>query len=337
LFFGDKKVKKILKENSCARRPLVQTVLAIGLTLAGISAIHAADVFPNKPIQLVIPFAPGDTDNMVRPFADRMGEFLGQPVILSFKPGAGGGVGAGVVAASKPDGQTIVGTSPGSIVVVPLANKDIKYSFDSFEPIASLSEGGLMLVVSSSAPWKNVKELVEYSKSHPDAINYTTSGAMGITHLLTEIFSKEAGVKWTHIPEKGSAPAITALLGGHVQMSTAAVASVQPHIASGTLRPLAVFSTERVKAFPDVPTFKELGYKIASPVYYGISAPKGTPKEVIDQIYMAAKKVNDKYSQQITENLKQYGAEVKLIGPEEYKKYLEGQNALFSEAMKGLN
>jgi tripartite-type tricarboxylate transporter receptor subunit TctC len=120
-------------------------------------------------------------------------------------------------------------------------------------------------------------------------------------------------------------------------MSTAAVASVQPHIASGTLRPLAVFSTERVKAFPDVPTFKELGYKIASPVYYGISAPKGTPKEVIDQIYMAAKKVNDKYSQQITENLKQYGAEVKLIGPEEYKKYLKGQNALFSEAMKGLN
>ena len=114
---------------------------------------HAADPFPSKPIQLVIPFAPGDTDNMIRPFADRMGEFLGQPVVLSFKPGAGGAIGAGTVASSKPDGLTLVGTSPGSIVVVPLANKDIKYSFDSFEPIASLSEGGMMLVVSKNGTW----------------------------------------------------------------------------------------------------------------------------------------------------------------------------------------
>ena len=298
---------------------------------------HAADPFPSKAIQLVIPFAPGDTDNMIRPFADRMGEFLGQPVVLSFKPGAGGAIGAATVASSKPDGLTLVGTSPGSIVVVPLANKDIKYSFDSFEPIASLSEGGMMLVVSKNAPWKTLKELVDYSKANPGVINYTTSGAMGITHLLAEIFSKEAGIKWTHIPEKGSGPAVTSLLGGHVQLSSAAVGAVQTHVESGALRPLAVFSLQRLKSLPDGPTLRELGYKIAGPAYYGISAPKGTPKEVIDQIYLATQKTIEKYNSQISGNLKLFGAEIKHLNPAEYKQYLRDQNALFADAMKGIN
>jgi tripartite-type tricarboxylate transporter receptor subunit TctC len=266
-----------------------------------------------------------------------MGEFLGQSVVLNFKPGAGGGIGAGSVALSKPDGTTLVGTSPGSIVVVPLANKEIKYSLDSFEPVASLSEGGMMLVVAKNAPWKTLKELVDYSKLNPEKINYTTSGAMGITHLLAEIFSKEAGIKWTHIPEKGSGPAITSLLGGHVQLSSAAVGAVQPQVESGALRPLAVFSLQRLKSLPDVPTLRELGYKIAGPAYYGISAPKGTPKEVIDQIYVAAQKTVEKYNTQISGNLKLFGAEIKLLNPEDYKQYLKDQNALFAEAIKGLN
>ena len=111
---------------------------------------QVSEQFPSRPIQLVIPFAPGDTDNMLRPFVEKMGEFLGQPVVLNYKPGAGGGVGAGFVATSKADGYTLVGTSPGSIVVVPLANKDIRYSTDSFIPVAALSEGGLMVVVASA-------------------------------------------------------------------------------------------------------------------------------------------------------------------------------------------
>ena len=299
--------------------------------------VNAAESFPSKQIQIVIPFAPGDTDNMIRPFADRMGEFLGQPVILNFKAGAGGAIGAGAVALSKPDGLTLVGTSPGSIVVVPLANKDVKYSFESFEPIASLSEGGMILLVAKNAPWKTLKELVDYSKAHPSEINYTTSGAMGITHLLAEIFSKEAGVNWTHIPEKGSGPAINSLLGGHVQLSCAAVGAAQPQIEAGTLRPLAVFSQQRLKSLPDVPTLKELGYKIAGPAYYGILAPKGTPKEVIDKIYSAAQKVVEKYNVQIAENLKLFGAEIKLLNPTEYKQYLKDQNTLFGDAIKGLN
>ena len=310
---------------------------AIGAFALVAPPVEAADAFPVKPIQLVIPFAPGDTDNMLRPFVEKMGEFLGQPVVLSYKPGAGGGVGAGQVATSKPDGYTLVGTSPGSIVVVPLANKDIRYTPESFTPVAALSEGGLMLVVPASAPWKTMKDLVEHSKKNPGKVTFTSSGAMGITHLLAEIFAKEAGVKWSHIPYQGSAPAITALLGGHVDMASTAIAPAQSHIKAGTLRPLAVFGDTRLKAYPDVPTLKELGYNVGSPTLYGISAPKGTPREVVDALYAAAKKATDKYNDAIAANLNLFGAEIRLLGPDEYAAYLKSQNQLFSSALKTLN
>lgn len=318
------------------KKTLLTAAIAITASIFNVSAI-AAEPFPTKTIQVVIPFAPGDTDNMLRPFLDKMGEFLGQPVILTYKAGAGGGVGAGMVATSKPDGYTLVGTSQGSIVVVPIFNKEIKYTTESFAPIASLSEGGFMLLVRSDSQWKNLKELIDYSKQNPKKINFTTSGAMGVTHLLAEIFANEAGVQWTHIPEKGSGPAVTALLGGHVEMTSSAVAPALAHIRAGTLRPLATFGENRLKAFPDVPTFKELGYKIASPGYYGISAPAGTPPEVVDAIYQAAKKATDKYQNQIGENLGGFGAEIKLLPPKEYAEYLASQKKLFSDAKKNLD
>lgn len=318
------------------RLVLLAAAAAGVLGLAAAPAL-AQDKFPSKPIQLVIPFAPGDTDAMLRPFADKMGEFLGQPVVLNYKPGAGGGVGAGFVASSKADGYTLVGTSPGSIVVVPLANKDIKYTPESFTPIASLAEGGLMLVVNSSSPWKSMKELVEHSKKNPGQITFSSSGAMGITHLLAEIFAKDAGVQWRHIPYQGSGPAITALLGGHVAMAATAIAPAQAHMKAGTLRPMAVFGDARLKAFPEVPTLKELGYNVGSPTLYGISAPKGTPKEVIDALYAAAKKVNEKYGDSVAASLATLGAETRLLGPDEYAAYLKNQNQLFTAGLKAIN
>lgn len=296
-----------------------------------------SEPFPNKPIQLVIPFAPGDTDNMLRPFTDKMGEFLGQPVVLNFKPGAGGGVGAGQVATSKADGYTLVGSSPGSIVVVPLANKDIKYSPESFTPVAALSEGGFMLVVAQASPWKNMKDVVEHSKKNPGKVSFSSSGFMGITHLLGEIFTKEAAIKWNHIPFAGSAPAIVALLGGHVDLASTAIGPAQAHIKAGSLRPLAVLGDTRLSAYPDVPTLKELGYKVGSPVLYGISAPKGTPKEVVNALYAAVKKASEKYNEQIAASLGVLGAEIKVLGPDEYAAYLKNQNQLFSAAIKALN
>jgi tripartite-type tricarboxylate transporter receptor subunit TctC len=310
--------------------------VAIGvLGLFGTQSM-AAEKFPNKPIQVIIPFQPGDTDNLLRPFVEKMGEFLGQPVSLVYKPGAAGAVGAGFVAASKPDGYVMVGTSQSSIVVVPLTNKDVGYTLESFAPVAALVASDSLLVVQSSSPWKTLKDLVEDSKKSPGKITYTSSGTFGVNHLIPEALCKEAGIKWTHIPSQGSGPAITAVLGGHVNMASTAIAPALPHIQAGTLRPLAVFGVNRLKAFPDVPTLKELGYNISSPGYYGISAPKGTPKEVVNAIYAAAKKAVEKYNDQIATRLASLGVEIKLLGPEEYAVYLKSQNDLFSGVLKTL-
>jgi tripartite-type tricarboxylate transporter receptor subunit TctC len=315
------------------------SVLHVAVAVLGLAAASAdaADPFPTKPIQLVIPFAPGDTDSMLRPVVEKMAEFLGQPIVMNYKPGAGGGIGAGSVATSKPDGYTLVGSSPGSLVVVPLANKEMKYTTESFAPVAAIAEGGLMLVVAANSPWKSLKELVEHSKQNPGTVTYTSSGALGITHLLAEVFTKEAGVKWSHIPYQGSAPAITALLGGHVNMASTAIGPAQSHIKAGTLRPLAVFGDARMKAYPDVPTLKELGYKVGSPTLYGIAAPRGTPREVIDALHGAAKKAVDKYGDSIAASMATLGAEVRLLGPDEYAEYLKGQHELFAGAVKSLN
>lgn len=319
------------------RRILFSALSAIaGLALFGAQPA-AAEAFPTKPIQLVIPFAPGDTDQMLRPFTDKMGEFLGQSIVMNYKPGAGGGVGAGQVAASKADGYTILGSSPGSLVVVPLANKEMKYNTDSFQPIAALSEGGLLLVVPAKSPYKSIKDLVQQAKKAPGKITFTSSGAMGITHLLAEIFSQDAGIKLSHIPYQGSAPAINALLGGHVDMASTAIAPARAHIQAGTLRPLAVFSDKRLKAYPDVPTLREMGFNLGSPTLYGIVAPKDTPKEVIEALHGAARKVVEKYGNEVARTLSTFGAEVKLLGPEEYGAYLKQQQELFSAGVNTLS
>ena len=317
-------------------QPKVISAFVLALGLFTLPSSQAADTFPIKPVQVIIPFAPGDTDNMLRPFLDKMGEFLGQSVIMTYKAGAGGGIGAGLVASSQPDGYTLVGTSQGSIVVVPTFNKEIKYSTDSFAPVASLSEGGFILVVKANSQWKTMQELIEYSKKNPKKINYTTSGAMGVTHLVAEIFAKEAGIEWTHIPEKGSGPAVTALLGGHVELSSAAIGPALAHVRAGTLRALAVFGDKRLLAFPDVPTLKELGYKIEARALYGISAPKDTPKEVVDAIYLAAKKAIEKYQTQMSESLSSLGAQIALLDPKEYAVYLADQKAMFTTAKQTL-
>ena len=209
--------------------------LKMAAVVTGIASLFplqglAAEKFPTKPIQVIIPFQPGDTDNLLRPFVERMGEFLGQSLSLVYKPGAAGAVGAGFVATSKPDGYVLVGTSHSSIAVVPLTNKQVSYSLDSFEPIASLVESGSLLVVLSSSPWMTFKDLIDASKKAPGKITYTSSGTFGTNHLIPEGLAKEAGVKWNHIPSQGSGPAITATLGGHVNMASTAVAPAPPHL-----------------------------------------------------------------------------------------------------------
>ena len=286
--------------------------------------------FPVKPIQVIIPFQPGDTDNLLRPFLEKMPEFLGQPVNMVYKPGAAGSVGAGFVAASKPDGYLLVGSSHSSIVVVPLTHKDVGYTWKSFAPVCAMVEASSLLVVQSSSPWKTLKELIEDSKKSPGKVTYSSSGTFGSNHMIPEAMCKEAGIKWTYIPSQGSGPTITALLGGHVQVASTAIAPALPHLRAGALRAVAVYRPTRMKALPDAPSLKELGFSIHSSSPYGILAPKDTPKEVVEAIYLAAKKAADKYRDSISDRLDKIGAEIGLEGPEEYTAHLGRQYELFS-------
>lgn len=313
------------------------------LACAALAAVLAAPAlaqhqpYPSKVVTVVSPFAPGSTDTILRPFVEKMGEFLGQPVILNYKPGAGGGVGAAFVAGSKPDGYTLLGTSIGSVVLGPIADKDARYTLDSFTPVVAFAEGNLMLIVPGTSPHRSLKDLMEFSKKNPATVTYGSSGAMGITHLLTEMLAKDAGVKWTHVPYQGSGPAITALLGGHVDAASTSAGSAQAHLRAGTLRPLAVYSDARMKAYPEVPTLKELGYNVSSPVVYGLLAPKGTPREVVEALHAAVRKVVAKYGEPIAANLAMSGAEIKVMSPEEYSAYLRLQHQIYSEAIGHLD
>lgn len=303
----------------------------LGVVLVATS--HAQQTFPTRPLQLVIPFAPGDTDQMLRPITEKMGQYLGQPIVMSYKPGAGGGIGAAFTAGAAPDGYTVVGSSPGALVVVPLANKEVKYTTDSFAPVAAISLGGMMIVAQAKSRYQTLRDVVDDAKARPDAISYGTSGAMGISHLLGEIFASEAKIKLRHIPFQGSTPAVTALLGGHTDIAVSAVGPAQAHILAGGLRPLAVFSDKRMRAFPDVPTVRELGYDVGSPTIYGLMAPKDTPPQVIDTLYQAARKVVAEQGPEVEKTLAGIGAEVSVLGPKEYGEYLQRQRALFARGV----
>ena len=304
-------------------------------TLAAVAGGGAAEKkFPSRPIQVIIPFQPGDTDNLLRPFIEKMPEYLGQPMTMVYKPGAAGSMGAGYVAMAKPDGYLLVGSSHSSIVVVPLTQKDVGYTWKAFAPVCSLVDASSLIVVQASSPWKTLKDLIEDAKKSPGQISYSSSGTFGSNHLIPEALCKEAGVKMNYVPSQGSGPTITALLGGHIHMSSTAIAPALPHLRAGTLRPLAVYRPTRMRALPDAPTLVELGYPISSASPYGLLAPRDTPKDIVNTIYSAAKKVVENHKSVVLDRLDKLGAELGLEGPEEYAEHLAKQHELFSRILQ---
>ncbi len=312
-------------------------ILISGLLLGlGWESYAAEKKFPNKPIQVIIPFSPGDTDNLLRPFVEKMPEYLGQPVTFVYKPGAAGSVGAGFVVSSKPDGYTLVGSSQSSIVVVPLTHKELAYTWESFAPVSCLVEGTLLFAVKADAPWKNLAELVEDAKKNPGKITFTSSGTFGITHLAGEAFCKEAGIKLNYIPSMGSGPAVTATLGGHIHIASTALAPAFPHLQAGTMRALGVFNPKRTMVLPAAQTFVEAGYPVITPANYGMLAPKDTPKEVIDTLHLALKKVVENHRVFVDDRLGKLGAQLGFMGPEEYRNFLRGQYDFFDNILKAM-
>lgn len=257
--------------------------------LAVASGAAAQEPYPSRPVTVVAPFPPGGVaDLTARPVAAAMEKVLKNPVGVVNKTGAAGAVGMQFVATSKPDGYTLL-LALSSISIIPEADKLFgrppAFTVDQFAPIALISADPTILVVPADKPWKTAKDFIEDAKKRPGQISFSSSGVYGTLHMAMELLSHAAGVKLRHVPYGGAGPALTAILGGHVDALASGPAVVLPHIKSGKLRVLAGWGDKRVAALPEVPTFRELGYPDAEfYIWAGLFAPKGTPEPVLAKL-----------------------------------------------------
>ncbi len=255
------------------------------LACALASAASAQTVpYPSQPVKLVVGFsAGGPSDLVARAFADHAAKTLGQPVTVENKPGANAVLATESVAASKPDGQTLLAAATNHTMIPALYGARIKFdAAKSFVPVCTLASSATVLVVGPSLPVKSVAEFIDHAKAKPDSLTYATPGQGSSPHLATEQFRKLVGLSMVHVPYKGAAPAVTDLLGAQVDLSFATVGSVLPHLKSGKLKALAVASRQRSALLPDVPSFEEAGVKgFVVDTWYGLLAPAGTPADAL--------------------------------------------------------
>jgi tripartite-type tricarboxylate transporter receptor subunit TctC len=267
-------------------------------SLVVLSASPAAqEAYPSRAITMVVPFPPGGVADVTgRPTAAAMEKVLKQPVVVSNRPGAGGAVGNAAVANAKPDGYTIL-MALSSISVIPAADllfdRKPAYALDQFAPIALITADPTILTVHPSLPAKSLKELVALARSKPGQLSYSTSGVYGALHMPMEMFLHAARLKMRHVPTTGGGPAITTLLGGHVDLTAGGPAAITPHVKAGKLRPLASWGPKRHEGYPDVPTFKELGYDIEYLIWAGVFVPKGTPEGIVKVLRDTARKATE--------------------------------------------
>src|SRR5215813_12418904 len=284
----------------------------------------AQDVYPSRPITMIVPFPPGGVADITgRPTAAAIEKVLKQPVTIANRPGAGGAVGNAAVANAKPDGYTVL-MALSSISVIPAAdelfNRKPAYSLDQFAPIALISADPTLLVVHPSLPVNSLKELIALAKSRPEQLSYSSSGIYGALHMPMEMFLHAAGLKMRHVPTTGGGPAITAVLGGHVELTAGGPAAISSHVSAGKLRPIVSWGAERHPAYPKVPTFKELGYKdVEYYIWAGMFAPRSTPEPVMKVMREAVRKAVE--DAEFKKTMANVNSPVHYLDAPEFQKY----------------
>jgi tripartite-type tricarboxylate transporter receptor subunit TctC len=256
---------------------------ALALFCAACSG-YAQEKFPTHPISIIVPNPPGGMNQITaQPLAVVLEKALKQPAAVLNKPGGTAAVGTAFVANQKPDGHTLLVTTPNIYLVIEkdkLYGIDSPYKLEQLSPVALTSADPLILVVQTQNPLKSVKELIAQGKAKQGVMSFSSSGPYGITHVPMEMFLGAAGLKMRHVPTTGGGPAVIQLLGGHVDMHDGGLAAVSPHIKGGKLRPLASWGAKRSAALPDTPTLMELGYDMEAYLWVGIFTTAGTPEPV---------------------------------------------------------
>ncbi|MFY9137250.1 tripartite tricarboxylate transporter substrate binding protein [Zwartia sp.] len=285
-------------------------------------SVHAtAEKYPSKPIQLIIPYTPGgNTDILGRLIAQKLGEAWDARVVVENRPGAGGTIGVNMVAKAKPDGHTLALAAFGNIIVAKSLYKDLAYDpVKDLDPVILVATPPTILTATSSLPANNVTELIAYGKANPGELNYGSSGKGTSNHLLAELFSEMSGVKMTHVPYKGSGPAINDLIAGLTQLNFAPQPLVLSAIKTGSLKALAVTGNERMPMLPDVPTVAESGLPGYEGVgWFGLVAPKGTPPDIIRKLNAEVNRILN--SPDVRKRLTDEGAKPVGGSPEDAKR-----------------
>ena len=305
------------------------------LLLAASAAFHAHAAFPEKPIRIVIGFpAGGPLDQHARLLSDRLQAVLGQPVLIDYKAGAGGTVGAQEVMKAPADGYTLMLANTGVMVINPALYSRLPYQTTrDFTPIARTAMQPLALLVNTRLPVGSLKEFIDYARTRPGQLNYGSAGNGGISHLVPEMFKSATGLFMVHIPYRGSAPAFTDLMGGQVQFMAESIPQAAAYHKQGKVKALAVTSRERNPALPDTPTAIESGLRGFEVVgFYGFLAPAGLPADVKAKLSDAFRQVLA--SPEVRNRMVSQGADPAFLGADEFAAFLSAEMPRWAEAVK---
>jgi tripartite-type tricarboxylate transporter receptor subunit TctC len=318
------------------RRQALSVAVTAALVLSAPTLAQAQQAFPNKPITMIVPFpAGGLADIVARPVAEAMSRELGQPVVIENKGGAGGGVGMGVAAKASADGYTVL-MALSSYSVIPeadtLLGRAPMYSFSALRPIARITADPTVLAVRADAPWKSAKDFVEDARKRPGAINYGSSGNYGTMHVPMEILAQNAGIKLTHVPFTGAAPAVVALLGGQIDAVSTGPATVVQHVKAGKIRVLAHWGNGKLQALPDVPSLKEAGYNAEYAQWSGMFIPAATPEPVAQRLRAAVRAAaNDPKVKDVIGNA---GSPILYQDTPDFEKYVQADVKRMADVVK---
>lgn len=312
-------------------------VLSSALTLSGFSENAQAQEYPNKPIKMIIPFSPGGASDLVgRILQTKLGEVLGQPIIIENKPGASGNIGMEMAAKSAPDGYTLFLGNIGTMAINPALYPNIKVNpLKDFIPVTEVVDIPSALVTNTSFPVNTVAELITYLKANPGKFNYASPGSGSANRLQTERFMGLTGTKLAHIPYKGGAgPATVGMIGGETQMMFVTLSSAQEFIKSGRLKGLAVTSPNRMPELPNVPTISEAGFKdLTGGSWQILAVPAGTPRDIVNKLYTAT--VATMNMPEIRERLDRQGAIVITSkSPEAAREFLNNETQRWGKVVK---
>jgi len=308
---------------------------ALAIVLVCTATLAGAQQFPAKPLHLIVPFPPGGgNDTVARAIAQQIGPDLGQPVVIDNRPVAGGSVGAELAAKAPADGHTLFLAGVGSHAVNPNLHAKLPYDpVKDFAPITLVASAPSVLVVNPAVPARTLAEFTSYARAHPGKLNYASNGNGSAAQLAAALYESMADVRMVHVPYKGIAPALTDLLSGEVQLMFGTIVALVPQIQAGKLRALAVTSRKRSSLLTDVPTLAESGlpdYEAGS--WYGILAPAGTPREVIDRLHAAI--VRALKQPDVAKRLAAEGAELIGSTPEEFAAHIKAEIARVGQVVR---